>query len=226
MRSGGGLPAFNPLSLSPSLWLDTADMTTLFQDSAGTTPVANAADPVGRISDKSGGGRHVVQATGTMRPAFRQTGGKNAIEGDGVDDGLATATGTGWGTGRDVFLVISNPSDDTNFVMLGSSIDSGFLGASTSGSAAASDDGSGTQPFVNNALSATRGSNYSATAGGATKLVEWRNANLTNHFGLLLGQYAGFQFSGRYHEVIICPTQTDTVRGQVRDYLTAKWGVA
>lgn len=51
-------------------WYDPSDMSTLFQDSAGTTPVTAVEQPVGRILDKSGRGNHATQATTTKRPIY------------------------------------------------------------------------------------------------------------------------------------------------------------
>ena len=71
-----GLRVFNPLSLflagEQGAWYDPSDLTTLFQDSAGTTPmsaVGTVADqPVGLMRDKSGRGNHAFQATAGNRP--------------------------------------------------------------------------------------------------------------------------------------------------------------
>lgn len=52
------------------LWQDASDLSTLFQDSAGTTPVTTVEQPVGRILDKSGNGRHFIQATPASRPTL------------------------------------------------------------------------------------------------------------------------------------------------------------
>ena len=53
------LRAFSPLSLfsggAPGAWYDPSDTTTLFQDSAGTTPVTAVEQPVGLMLDKSQG---------------------------------------------------------------------------------------------------------------------------------------------------------------------------
>ena len=70
-------------------WYDPSDLSTLFQDSAGTTPVVNDGDPVGMMRDKSGNGNHIVQATAAARPIFHTSGGKYWIEADGVDDRMA-----------------------------------------------------------------------------------------------------------------------------------------
>lgn len=53
--------AFSPLQLSPELFLDPSDTSTLFQDIAGTTPVTSAGDPVGLVLDKSQGLRRGVE---------------------------------------------------------------------------------------------------------------------------------------------------------------------
>ena len=51
-------------------WYDVADMSTLFQDSAGATPVTAVEQQVGRMLDKSGRGNHATQATTTKRPVL------------------------------------------------------------------------------------------------------------------------------------------------------------
>ena len=49
-------------------WYDPSDMATLYQDSAGTTPVTAVEQYVGRMLDKSGRGNHAIQATTMKRP--------------------------------------------------------------------------------------------------------------------------------------------------------------
>jgi len=85
----GNAPAWTPADL-PSLlsWFDLSDLSTMFQDSAGTIPVTASGQPVGRINDKSGNGFDLQQATATARPQFQIVGGVYSIVGDGVDDAL------------------------------------------------------------------------------------------------------------------------------------------
>ena len=52
------------------VWYDPSDFSTLFQDSAGTTPVTAVEQPVGLILDKSGRGNHASQPTATSRPVL------------------------------------------------------------------------------------------------------------------------------------------------------------
>ena len=73
------------------IWLDPSDFSTLFQDSAGTTPVTAVGQPVGKILDKSGRGNHATQSTGASRPTLQQdSNGLYYLSFDGTDDGMAT----------------------------------------------------------------------------------------------------------------------------------------
>jgi len=84
----GGAPLFDPLSLSPHIWLDPSDLSTLFQDAAMTTPVTADGDPVGAILDKSGNDLHPTQSTASSRPIYKTDGTVHWLEFDGVDDVL------------------------------------------------------------------------------------------------------------------------------------------
>lgn len=89
--SGG---SWSPTSLFAAsevgVWYDPSDLSTMFQDSAGTTPVTADGQPVGKILDKSGRGNHATQATAAKRPVYKTSGGLHWLQFDGVDDALAT----------------------------------------------------------------------------------------------------------------------------------------
>jgi len=89
-----GASAFNPASLFSSgeegAWYDPSDLSTLFQNSDGTTAVA-VGDPVGYIEDESGNGNHAIQATSDRRPVLRQAGSLYYLEFDGANSCLATS---------------------------------------------------------------------------------------------------------------------------------------
>ena len=72
---------------------DPNDLTTMFQDAAGTIPVTGAGQPVGLILDKSGRGNHAIQTTSASRPILRQnaTTGAYYLKFDGSDDYLIVA---------------------------------------------------------------------------------------------------------------------------------------
>lgn len=51
-------------------WLDPSDISTMFQDTAGTIPVTAVEQPVGKILDKSGNGNHAKQSVTASRPTL------------------------------------------------------------------------------------------------------------------------------------------------------------
>jgi hypothetical protein len=76
---------------APGFWLDAGDLSTLYQEAAGTTPVAAHTDPVGLWVDKSGNGNDFSQATSTKRPLY-DTSIFPALKFDNVDDFLTKAS--------------------------------------------------------------------------------------------------------------------------------------
>ena len=97
MQSGGQEALFTPADLftgsEAGVVYDVSDLSTLFQDSAGTTPVTTAGQPVGLMLDKSGNGNHATQATAAARPTY-QTGPARATL-DKVDDRLSVTVPAG-----------------------------------------------------------------------------------------------------------------------------------
>jgi lysophospholipase L1-like esterase len=86
----GVLPIFS--EASQGFWYDPSDFSTMFQDSAGTTPVTAAGQPVGKILDKSPFANHLTQATEANRPTLEVDSlGYYYLSYDGVND-LESAT--------------------------------------------------------------------------------------------------------------------------------------
>jgi hypothetical protein len=73
-------------------WYDPNDLSTMYQDAAGTVPVTAAGQPVGLMKDKSGRNNHARQTNSASRPILRQnaTTGAYYLAFDGVDDFLVT----------------------------------------------------------------------------------------------------------------------------------------
>lgn len=69
---------------------DFNDLSTMYQDAAGTVPVTGVGQPVGKVLDKSGRGNHATQSTSAKRPILQQnaTTGAYYLAFDGVDDCL------------------------------------------------------------------------------------------------------------------------------------------
>ncbi len=71
---------------------DPSIMSSLFQDSAGATPVTAQGQPVGLVRDQSGNGNHAAQATSTKRPYLARypAGGlRNVAHGSAAVDNVA-----------------------------------------------------------------------------------------------------------------------------------------
>lgn len=108
----GFSPAILFAANEPGLWLDPSDLTTLFQDAAGTTPVTTPGQPVGCILDKSGRGNHATQSTAASRPTYQvDAGGRGYLSFDGVDDFLVTPTITPNADKVQVFAGVRKLSD-------------------------------------------------------------------------------------------------------------------
>ena len=72
---------------------DPNDLSTMFQDAAGTIPVTAVGQPVGLWLDKSGRNNHAFQTNSASRPILRKNAlqGANYLEFDGADDFLQTS---------------------------------------------------------------------------------------------------------------------------------------
>lgn len=113
-------------------WYDPSDLSTVWQDSARTTPGA-VDSPVGALDDKSGNGNHMTQATADNRPILRQSGSLYYLERDGIDDELFTgadftlqagwtlAVAASYAAGADTGTrgIVSLAASSTNYLVLG-----------------------------------------------------------------------------------------------------------
>lgn len=78
---GGDVTAasFSPLDISPlQAWIDFADISTLFQDSARTIPVTADGDPIGGVVNKGLNGINASQTTTSKQPQYK-AGIKNGL---------------------------------------------------------------------------------------------------------------------------------------------------
>jgi lysophospholipase L1-like esterase len=105
-NTGGG--GFNPRSLfangEEGLILDPSNRATLFEDSAGSTLVSAGGSEVGRITDLSGNGHDLVQATPGALPIFASSGRASLV----YDDAFAMQTNDAVDlTGTSVITVVA-----------------------------------------------------------------------------------------------------------------------
>lgn len=120
---------FNPLDLfangEQGAWYYPSDLTTLYQDSAGTTPVTADGDPVGLMLDKSGNGNHASQSVSASRPIYRTDGTLHWLEFDGVDDLLTTGAQVIGGVNYYMAAAVANREDEGIGAAFASSFDDG-----------------------------------------------------------------------------------------------------
>lgn len=71
---------------------DPNDLSSMYQDAAGTIPVTAAEQPVGLMRDKSGNNNHAFATSSATRPILQRnaTAGAYYLEFDGADDFLQT----------------------------------------------------------------------------------------------------------------------------------------
>lgn len=100
-------------------WYDPSDISTLFQDTAGTTPVTAAGQTVARINDKSGRGNHLTQATAASRPQYQIDAlGLPFLLFDGTDDWFVSPTITPGIDKAQVFAGVRKLSDAASGILL------------------------------------------------------------------------------------------------------------
>lgn len=89
----GTVSSWSPRSISGiAAWWDPSDLSTMFQDTAGTTPVTADGQSVARIDDKSGNSLNLLQGTAANQPLYKTSGGLHWLEFDGSTDIMALAS--------------------------------------------------------------------------------------------------------------------------------------
>ena len=224
--------SLNPLSLSPALWLDASDSSTLFNATTGGSLPADG-QAVARWEDKSGNSRHVIQGTGVSQP-LRKTSiqnSKDAIRFDGANDELVVATTI---QPRTVITVqkTSNTAkvqqtifrataltclaryETTNILVFYDSLY--IISAAVSNSTTLITS----CVFGNSSANAySNGSLIGTDASGS-----WTNLGAGNFY---VGGFSGSEgFEGDFFEILVFPTVlSNTDRQAVEAYLNAKWAV-
>lgn len=106
---------FTPASLSNVLgWYDLSDETSLFTD-AGVTPVSADGDRIYQVNDKSGNGKHLVQATLGLRPTLKRgiQNGRSIGRFDGATNYMACAS-VSWALPLSIYATVSRDLSTTN----------------------------------------------------------------------------------------------------------------
>jgi hypothetical protein len=108
------------------VWYDLSDLSTLFQDRAGTTPVTGAGQEIGRVLDKSGRGNHLTANSDATRGLYQvDQAGLPYILFDGSINGYVTPTITPGIDKVQVFAGVRKLSDASVGMIAESSVDAG-----------------------------------------------------------------------------------------------------
>jgi len=90
---------------------DFSDMSTMFQDTAGTIPVTAVDQLVARVNDLSSNGNHLIQSTSESRPILKQDAKGYYLQFDGTNDFMQTS-GTVNLSGLSLFTAFASLSKD------------------------------------------------------------------------------------------------------------------
>lgn len=237
---------FSPLDLTPQLWFDADDASTITSSSGN----------VSQWDDKSGNGYHVTQATGTAQP---KTGtvtrnGRNVLDFDGTNHYLIRETDTALGrnvTGLTVYWVASFDSGGsglvvafaTNLAVNATRVASGFNTSTQFNNSGRTSD-SDSSASANSSTLAT-GTWYANCAvfdyantdlnlyvnrtadGSNTSFQTATTTSNTDSLRLTVGAGAGLaqRVNGQIAEVLVYHSaHSSTDREKVFDYLDGKWG--
>jgi hypothetical protein len=84
-----------------------ASLHRLYQTTDTSTPVTTSGQPIGRLEDRSGNGRHLIQSTSGERPSYLvDVDGLPSIKADGSDDSLNCTTPEALGSSWSLYRVI------------------------------------------------------------------------------------------------------------------------
>lgn len=119
--------AFSPLDLTGVMgWYDSSDITGLWKDTARTSAVTADGDIVKGVTDKSGAGNHLSEATNGPTYKTGIQNGLSVLRFDGVNDIIAK-TGITWGTSPTIFIAFNKRSAINASTMTALELGNGFL---------------------------------------------------------------------------------------------------
>lgn len=239
LASGGGSSAqWTPSAITTALWYDAADATTITLDSG----------VVSQFNDKSGNGKHLVQATASSRPTPVSSGqnGLDTMSFDGGDQ-LQLTGQSDIGTGAiHIFQVWKAGSSLGTYFRPPLLLDNGMPGKPLQRFATASTSylRLGGTPNINPPVNIRTKTAFcihllSAVNNSPRDLEEWFDGTLsysgtsTNTYDLTsqkitmgVGDYASYIFAGEFCEaVVLAGTMTEATRQKIEGYLAHRWGL-
>lgn len=176
--ASGGTPSFDPASLfgdsDDGHAYNLANLSTVWEDSAGTTP-ASIDGPVGRVDDVSGKGNNATQGTADNRPLISVVGGKNVLVFDTTNDSIVSAVSVGPSSKWTFAMSFSLGADTQAMLFPHSANTSYYVGAAQSGSSSTGLSGGSVidKIVVDGSViaAANRGELYTAVSGGNPSII-------------------------------------------------------
>ena len=232
------LTNFRPTSVpNCALWLDAADSSTLFQDTAGTQPITTNNSIVRRVNDKSGNARNITTSNSTNTYTVSQLNGNSSVRVPS-DSGFRTPSFAVSSTDSvSVFVVIQQSStytSNTAFIRnesgastaLRMQVEASFMRINTSGVG-----NSPSSMLTNLGNPNIYGVTFNSTTqisylnGSSTGTLTGTSANTLNTADVY-GIFTNTGPNGYLYEVLVYSTAlTTTQRQQVEGYLAYKWGL-
>jgi hypothetical protein len=214
---------FSPLDLSPVLWLDASD----------TSTITESGGAVSQWDDKSGNGYNLTQGTAAAQPksGTATLNGLNVIEYDGANTQWMRNASMPWaGVSLTLFAVYEIPTD-TQYALAAaaSNLSNLYLADSASSSTSISSSFTSTSLYVDAVLftGTTRANVY--TAVGTNPVVIRATGTSVIHNGFDVGYSAGnlfpFGSNTKVAEMIVVETPTADQIAATESYLADKWGI-
>lgn len=225
---------FDPATLfaasEQGVWIDPSDLTTLFQDTAATTPVTADGQAVAYLQDKSGNANHITVSDVAKRPLYKTDGTLHWLQMDGVDDVISSVFSIG-GVFDYCLSYVPSAQSFVAFHRIGGT-GTAYVLSGTDGSTSTNlNDANGTinATYFDDTLSAatTRGGVYTNAQASRSLIV---NYNLTSpdfqRDRVSVGHYAAtFPKIGNIYGLLVrAGTMDATQRTNVATYHAAKTG--
>ena len=212
----GNIAGFTPLELSPTLWIDASDTSTI-------TEVAGA---VSQIDDKSGNGNNLTQATAALQPTtgIATINGLNVLS---VDNDSILSPSIAF-TGLTMLAVFSHTLEA--FALLGTNLDTFYAGSGVSGSASttlAQNMGTLSLRFDGVAFTGTTRDQVYTAMDGATRVVYLSvDGSFTRNLNPFSYTLDLSRPVGAIAEIIVVNgTLTASEIAATEQYLADKWGI-
>lgn len=235
--------AFTPASLSPAVWYDPSDLSTLFQSGTRASPgaaVTTVGQTVGLILDKSGNQFDLTQATASSRPTYQVDGnGKPHLLFDGVDDRLSSGGATIGGNTHTIgAAALATAASKFLWTVAVSATDKYALEPSNSAGVSAIHHTNASTTAKTSSTGIDTAQVLLATIDKVTPATSMRvnsaaqsgtlGTAASSTVGSILGASTGVTalFTGRFYGLVdILRTLTNTERGNLETWLGAKCGL-